>query len=374
MKGIHLVRLSVLAVLLAGIALALGFGVLQFRSNRCAPAIEFIHVPPGGSFENLKGRVRCVKPADYKVAVYTYASGWWTKPYWAWPPTTIKDDGSWSCDITAFGAGQFATRIAAFLVPNGYNPWIGHGEPTLPAELSENAVADVMVEREEVKFRRINFSGYTWHIKASETPVGPGPNYFSDREEDVWVDEDGRLHLRIAQRDGQWYCTEVVTEAPLDYGRYVFRLASRVDQLDRNIVLGLFTWDETDPAPDNREIDIELARWGQMGGENAQYTVQPSYHGENVHRFQVELGGENSTHGFDWRPDHILFYSLHGHPPFPGPEENVIASWTYTGYDIPSAGRGNARINLWLFKGRPPANGEEAEVIIEAFEFVPQTE
>jgi hypothetical protein len=338
--------------------------------NRC---IKFTHVPRYGSFEDLQGQVQCVEPADYKVAVYIYVSGWWTKPYWAWPLTPINPDGSWTTDITTGGTDQLATRIAAFLVPNRYNPPLMSGGQTLPTELFDNAVAYVMVEREPI-FRQIEFSGYTWNVKASETPAGPGPNYFSDRVEDVWVDEAGRLHLRIVQRDGIWYCTEVFTEAPLGYGKYIFRLASRVDQLDQNVVLGLFTWDDTAPEHNYREIDIEFSRWGQATNDNAQYVVQPWYHTGNMYRFNMALPGNDSTHGFDWRAYRIFFQSLYGHQPFPGPEDDEIAAWTYTGYDIPPAGAGNAQINLWLFNSSPPSAGEAAEVIIEAFEFVSQPE
>jgi hypothetical protein len=38
---------------------------------------------------------------------------------------------------------------------------------------------------------------------------------------------------------------------------------------------------------------------------------------------------------------------------------------------VPPAGNGNARINLWLNGGAPPSDGEEVEVIIESFEFMP---
>jgi YVTN family beta-propeller protein len=338
--------------------------------SHCPTALEFSYVPPYGSFEDLQGQVRCFEPANHDVAVYIYVSGWWTKPYWDSPLTSIRNDSSWTCDITTGGTDQLATKIIAFLVPNGYNPPLMSGGQTLPAELFENAVANVIVEREPV-FKKIEFSGYTWKVKASETPAGPGPNYFSDRGEDVWVDEDGRLHLRIVQRDGRWYCTEVFTEAPLGYGKYVFHIASRVDQLDKNIVLGLFTWDDTAPEHNYREIDIEFARWGQAANDNAQYVVQPWHHAGNMHRFNMELRGDDSTHGFDWHADRIFFQSLHGRQPFPGSEEDEIASWTYTGDDIPPAGEGNARINLWLFEGNPPSDGEAVEVIIEAFEFVP---
>lgn len=337
----------------------------------CPPTIEFTYVPPYRSFEKLEGRIRCVETADYKVAVYIYVSGWWTKPYWARPLTTIQSDGTWTCDITTGGTDQLSTKIIAFLVPNGYDPPLMSGGQTLPKELYEVSVAHMMVEREPV-FREIEFSGYAWNVKASETRAGPGPNYFSDRINDVWVDEEGQLHLRIVKRNGRWYCTEVFTEESLGYGKYVFHIASRVDQLDENVILGLFTWDDTAPEHNYREIDIEFAKWGQAVNDNAQYVVQPWHHAGNMRRFNMDLRGTDSTHGFDWYADRIFFQSLHGHQSFPGPETVQIASWTYTGDDIPPAGNEHARINLWLFDGNPPSDSKATEVVIEAFEFIPQ--
>jgi hypothetical protein len=336
-------------------------------SKQCRPTVELTYVPPYGSFDNLEGRVACVESADYNVAVYIYVSGWWTKPYWAWPLTPIQPDGTWACDITTGGVDQNATKIAAFLVPNGYDPPLMGGDQTLPPELEENAAANVLVDREPV-YRTIQFSGYTWNVKASATRAGPGPNYFSDSEEDVWVDADGQLHLNIAYRNSRWYSTEVFTTRPLGHGIYTFTLASRVDQLDRNVVLGLFTWDDTAPAHHYREIDIEFSRWGEQEGDNAQYVVQPWDTPGNRHRFNVELQGEHSTHSFAWSLDQVHFSSFHGHasPPAPGDE---IDAWLYAGADTPPAGRGNARINLWLLGGNPPSDGQEVEVIVEVFSF-----
>ena len=113
-----------------------------------APLIEFTDVPSLGGFENLGGRVQHVNPADYKVAVYIYVSGgWWTKPYWDRPLTSIQEDGAWICDITTGGIDQHATKIAAFLIPKGYNPPLMGGEAGLPAVLAQNAVAKVEVNR-----------------------------------------------------------------------------------------------------------------------------------------------------------------------------------------------------------------------------------
>jgi hypothetical protein len=87
----------------------------------------------------------------------------------------------------------------------------------------------------------------------------------------------------------------------------------------------------------------------------------------------MELREDHSTHSFDWSADNIQFSSFQGHESPLAPSDQ-IESWLYTGADIPPAGEGNARINLWLLGGNPPSDGQEVEVIIEAFEFVPQSE
>ncbi len=340
----------------------------------CQPPIAITHVPDWGTSEDLRGRVECVEPEKHEVAVYLFvANGWWTKPTWDEPLTPIQADGTWTCDITTGGIDEQGTEIAAFLVPDGYDPPLGRGEQTLPQEMFDSALAYVVVEREP-KMRKVEFSGRTWIVKQSDIPVGPGPNYFSDLEEDIWVDQDGRLHMRIVEKDGRWYSTEVLTAEPLGYGKYIFRLANRVDQLDKNIVLGLFTWDGDAPEHHYREIDIEFARWGDEDNENSQYVVQPWDRPENMYRFDTDLQGAESTHGFDWRADRVFFQSLHGHQPFPGPAEDEIASWTYSGDDVPPAGGAEAVINLWLTGGTPPSDEQPAEVVIEAFEHVPHEE
>jgi hypothetical protein len=111
------------------------------------PTIEFIHVPSLGSFEDLKGQVWHVRPSDYRIAVYIYVSGWWTKPTFSNPLTAIRVDGSWTTDITTGGTDEDATRIVAFLVPNGYNPPLISGGETLPDELDQSAVAKVELNR-----------------------------------------------------------------------------------------------------------------------------------------------------------------------------------------------------------------------------------
>ena len=334
--------------------------------NACLPSITFTSKPPYGSLveRTLYGRVDCVNPANYKVAVYIYVTGWWTKPNWDHPLTSIAGNGTWSANVVTGGLDHLAIQYAAFLLPNGFDPPKMGGNASLPQGLFDTSVAYVIEDR----YRTIEFSGYTWNVKASEAMVGPGDNYFSAGEDNVWVDSNGNLHLTIAFENNKWYSTEVITQAPLGYGTYTFTLASPVDQLDKNAVLGLFTWDDDAPVYYYREIDIEFSRWGQDSGENSQFVVQPFDQPGHRHRYNTTLTGTYSTHGFLWDTDQVSFFSFQGHKPNLGGE---IESWQYAGTDVLPAGDGNARINLWLYNHVPPSNGLKIEVVVESFEFEP---
>ncbi|MBI1814656.1 MAG: hypothetical protein HYR72_06745 [Deltaproteobacteria bacterium] len=111
-------------------------------------AIEFTSVPAYGSFLNLKGIVRHVDPEKLRVAVYIRVNGgWWTKPYWDSPATSISPDGSFSVDITTGGHDEQATDIAAFLIPVDYYPPGLRGDVQLPAELLQKALARATIAR-----------------------------------------------------------------------------------------------------------------------------------------------------------------------------------------------------------------------------------
>ncbi len=240
----------------------------------------------------------------------------------------------------------------------------------LAADRSNVLLTFTIVTAAKTGLRTIQFSGYSWRVKTSETGVGPGPNLFSGEPGDVWVDTLGRLHLRIVKRDGRWYCSEVYSAKAFGYGIYTFTLAGPVDRLDKNAVLGLFTWDDNAPQYAYREIDIELSRWGDAAAANAQFVVQPWEHAGNEHRFEMAPSGVFSTQSFEWSADRILFSSRQGREPTLG---DAIETWSYTGSDIPPPGAGNARINLWLMNGTPPSNGKSAEVVVDSFRFTPAT-
>jgi hypothetical protein len=200
--------------------------------------------------------------------------------------------------------------------------------------------------------KTLPFSGYKWIAKTSKSPVGPGPNYFSDSIENVWIDKQGQLHLKITKKNGKWYCAQANYEKSLGYGKYIFHLAG-INRLDKNVVVGLYTYDDL-PEYNHREIDIEFSKWGKSKNNNARFVVQP----RSKHKFNTQLN-KDSTHSFDWKSKKISFQSPY-------------KSWIYKGKNIPKPGNENPRINLWLFKEKPPSDNKEIEIVIKKFEFIPK--
>lgn len=91
-------------------------------TNAGTPSIEFTYVPAYGSFNDPVGQVLHVNTDDYKVAVYIYVGGWWTKPTFATPLTNLVLDGTRTCDITTGGSDQNATQTTAYLMPKDFSP------------------------------------------------------------------------------------------------------------------------------------------------------------------------------------------------------------------------------------------------------------
>ncbi|MEI7980910.1 MAG: hypothetical protein WCI71_04610 [Bacteroidota bacterium] len=181
--------------------------------------------------------------------------------------------------------------------------------------------------------RSFNWSGFTWRVKNSTNEtVGPGKNYFSNSTDNVWID-NGELHLKITKRNGKYYCPEVSTKESVSYGYYNFYISSRVDDLDKNVVVGLFTWNNMNCKTNaNSEIDIEFSKWGNSNNSNTLiYSVQPTEGGQYFERtqsFPIQLNGDYSVHSFTWSSNLIEWSSYHGHT-IPSPSSNYIASWTY---------------------------------------------
>lgn len=245
---------------------------------------------------------------------------------------------------------------------------------------------------------KVTFSGYEWYVRSNEQYQGPGRNIFHSGKKTVWVDADGKLHLKIRKMNDIWVCSEIYTKESFGYGRYIFYVESAgLDSLDKNIVLGLFTWDnESFTSMANTELDIEFAKWGYEGENNTlQYSVQPTNSGEYPERYHhlsssILPVNDVSTHLFEWTGSSVYFAGYKG---YITNAANKIDSWIFTSSNparqkkedgmtsnaivVPSPTPDTkVHINLWLFDnnrdgfGDAPADGKEVEIVIKKFEFI----
>jgi hypothetical protein len=355
-----------IAAVFAGVWLALS----QLTADAAGPSIIITNAPAFGARGNLGGLVLNASPASNCVVVFIYVAGdWYSKPGCSSQLTAIQPDGSWLANITPNVNDVNATEIAAFLVPTNYNQPCVNGLPglTIPSQ----AEAAVYVNRVNPSARQFNFSGYGWWAKTSAgNMTGPGPNYFTDNTNNIWVDAQGSLHLKITYTNNTWQCAEIISTRSFGFGQYRFTVAAPVNGLDPSVVLGMFTWSD-DTAYNDREIDMELSRWNYaFGTTNVEDFAVAPYNTGQVQRFSMPAGVTNSTHSFIWQPTNIAFQTLNGNFASPPASSNFLQSWNCS-LGVPPAGGEQVHINLWLNQGNAPVNGQSAEVVISSFAFVP---
>lgn len=239
----------------------------------------------------------------------------------------------------------------------------------------------------------VYFSGYTWDVKINEYAVGPGPNYFSGYYEDVFIDENGYLHMRIAEHNGKWYSTEIVGRDNLGYGTYTWVMQGDLENIPENVTVGLFTWDnESFLTQGNSEVDIEFSKWGVAEiPTTLNYAVQPVAFGPtypervfNAPTLPGDLIGV-TTHTFTWTDTLITWASYMGDKIDPSQQ---TASWSFdldnpprvkneNGISsapivIPAPGEvTNARINFWILPwvDSKPTDGLEQEIVVRSFRY-----
>ena len=219
----------------------------------------------------------------------------------------------------------------------------------------------------------LQFSGYDWEIKTSSMRGGPGGNFFGLVDDNVRVDDMGRLHLSLKQSEGQWVCSEIVSCEAFEYGRFTFHLVGRIDQFDRNMVLGLFLYNR-DLPPHYNEIDIEFSQWGFKDYPNSQYVVHTGAKRFLRERFQSFLSGTHTTHTIFWTPDSIVFESYHGHYDPEEHQREPYNRWVYQGRHMPEVNNEKVHMNLWLRDGRAPSAKSCKEIIVSRFIYQPLEE
>jgi hypothetical protein len=322
-----------------------------------------IHVPaadPGGParLDYIEGRATGAAPTQ-QIVLYARSGGvWWIQPFVAHPFTKVQTDSSWKNET------HLGTEYAAILVDSSYHP--ASKVVTLPME-GNGVVAVVTAKGQAVAApivpRPIHFSGYDWTALAAGSDRGGESNIYDPAN--AWTDEKGYLHLRMTPRNGRWTCAEVNLNRSLGYGTYRFVVQDSA-HLDPSAVLGMFTLDLAATAENRSELDIELSRWGNPAGKNAQYVIQPFYVPENVARFTVPPGV--LTHTFSWEPGVASFKTVLGGDM--NPAAKTISSHVFTS-GVPTPAAEKVHIDLFDFYHSRNSEQHPAEVVIEKFEYLP---
>jgi hypothetical protein len=327
-----------------------------------SPSIQFSRLPrsdSGGTESQafIEGRVEGARPGQQIVLFAKSGAGvWWVQPFALHPFTPIRSDLQWR------NSTHLGTEYAALLVEPGYQP------PETAARLPQKGGAVIAVatapgeESHRPVSRTLNFSGYQWEIRGVPSNRGGATNTYDPAN--AWTDTKGWLHLRIARGLGEWTCAEVTLTRSLGYGSYLFDVRD-VSQLDSAAVLGMFTWDESTAEANHREIDTEISRWGDPGGKNAQYVVQPYYVPANVVRFAAPPG--RLTHSFRWEPGRVSFRTVRQPA---GVGAQAVGEHTFTS-GVPLPGGEAVHLNLYVFANKKSPLQHEVEVVIEKFDYLP---
>jgi hypothetical protein len=75
-----------------------------------------------------------------------------------------------------------------------------------------------------------------------------------------------------------------------------------------------------------------------------------------------------SVHSFSWSSNDVLFKSVTGTDPATTDPTALITSHDFTS-GVPLPGGEQARINLWLYRGKAPSNQKPVEIVISKFEY-----
>jgi hypothetical protein len=321
------------------------------------PTIQFSQIPPAGDgspvrTEAVAGHVTGARKGQ-RVVLFARSGVWWVQPTVEQPFTEIQSDSTWA-SRTHPGAAYAALLVdSSYRAPSTTNVLPERGGAVLAVTVAE-------AESSPSAAKKLSFDGYQWEVMSTANNHGGSTNFYETSN--AFVDHSGWLHLRIARHGQQWTSAQVKLIRSLGYGSYRF-IVRDVSQLEPAAVLSFYTWDDIGPP---REMDIEVGRWGEIAGKNAQFVVQPYVVPANSVRFIAPPG--KLTYSLQWQPGSAAFKTLREAASFS--QAARVVQHVFTS-GIPSAGNENVHISLFVFDNRHNPLQRETEVIVEKFEFLP---
>jgi hypothetical protein len=83
----------------------------------------------------------------------------------------------------------------------------------------------------------LNWKGRTWNVT-----TGGMAGVAKGDPANVFVDQNGYLHLRIINRGGTYTASELFSTDKIGFGIYQWQVEGRADNMDKSTVLGLFPY------------------------------------------------------------------------------------------------------------------------------------
>jgi hypothetical protein len=320
--------------------------------NSNAASIEFTRIPqadPAGSARNdiIEGRITGGSPGQ-KIVLYAKTGKWWVQPLIDQPITDLRPNFKWT------NATHLGTHYAALLVRDGYRPQ--SALDSLP-QTDDNILAVAVVPgAERPPSPVVDFSGYPWRLRDAPSSRG-GQNVYSPSN--ISVDEQGAMRLRISKTEKDWSCAEASLTRNFGYGTYEF-VVRGLEMLEPAAVFGMFTYDYASGTLHNREMNIEISRWGDPAKKNAQYVLQPYYVAANVHRFNAPAG--TLTFSLRWEEGRATFRTKRG--------STDVSEHVFTA-GVPSPGIESIRVVLYVYRAAREKLQHPMEVVIERFTYFP---
>ncbi len=218
--------------------------------------------------------------------------------------------------------------------------------------LADNMDSDVKAGYQtNVTQGRLLWSGINWQV-------------YTQMENSTWVDDQGRLHMKLQKVGDRWYGTELDSPTTYLYGKFIWNVSSTSLQFERNTSIGFFTYTD-----DSHEIDFEIHQWPGLD-PRLWFTNQPGSldnHPNNVHYSVYSdspyLDATNVTYTFDWEPTYINYSVLNS-------DGSIISSWNYTNArEVPHVAA-NVIENIGTVMGCAPVSGQPQEIIFNEFQYL----
>lgn len=348
-------------LLLTGLILAL---TACHRTTKAdvEPRISFTQVPewsPGDQNDRdvIEGKVIGSEQGQHIVVYSKTGRLWWLQPILASPLTPILPDGVWRNEA------HLGTDYAALLVDSSYHPAAVLDDLPKPGHGVEAVAASKGQEKSSSFF--VNFSGFRWRVRWKPSDRGGSNNLYNPNN--VYVDKDGALHLQIVKRGEGWTCSEVNLLRSLGYGTYSFTVED-VSALEPADVFGMFTWDFSSEQENHREFDINIGRWGDPEGKNAEFVVQPPVVPMNISRFVAPAG--RLRHTIHWEPGRITMVTSRASG---ASGASVVSRHVFTS-EVPTSGSESVRMAFFVYRdpnGKSSGPNHRGEVVVDRFEFLP---